>query len=229
MMIHGLQKLTLLDYPGKTAATVFLGGCDLNCPYCHNRGLITGEVPPLISDEELFSFLEKRKGLLDAVVISGGEPCLNKGLISLAASIKDMGYFLKLDTNGNHPEVLKELLDRGLLDYAAMDIKNSPSKYPVTTGAPDLDIKRISESITILLHSSIDYEFRTTVIKHLHEEEDFRLIGEWIKGAKNYYLQQFVLRESVEDKSLEAPSPEEMERFCALAAPYVQKAAVRGV
>ncbi len=228
-MIHGLQKLTLLDYPGKTAATVFLGGCDFNCPYCHNRGLINGEVPPLLSDEELYFFLEKRKGLLDAVVISGGEPCLNKDLKKLARTIKDMGFLLKLDTNGNHPDRLKELMDEGLLDYAAMDIKNSPSKYPVTTGVPDLDTGKVTESISILLDSSIDYEFRTTVVKGIHEEEDFRLIGEWIKGAKNYYLQQFVLRESVIDRTLEAPTSEEMEIFRAAAAPYVQKAAIRGV
>ena len=140
MKVHGLQKMTLLDYPSKVAATVFLGGCDFCCPFCHNYELVDGSASPLMDDTELFSFLEKRKGLLDGVVITGGEPCLNSSLRDLIIRIKEMGFLVKLDTNGNHPDVLKSLLDDGLIDYIAMDVKNSPAKYAATTGHQNKDL-----------------------------------------------------------------------------------------
>ena len=229
MFIFGLQKLTLLDYPGETAATVFLKGCDLKCPYCHNSPLLSSDADPLMTDEELFSFLDQRKGLLDAVVISGGEPCLNRGTEELIKGIKDRGFRVKLDTNGNHPGELKALIDQGLLDYVAMDIKNSLPKYGLTTGIPEFDTSGIRESVSLLLRGKCSYEFRTTVVRGLHELKDFTLIGKWIEGAERYFLQQFVQRDSVPDKELEAPDREEMDSYLKEVRKYVPNAELRGV
>lgn len=229
MLIYGLQKLTLLDYPGETAATVFLNGCDFRCPYCHNSHLLSGDCEPLMDEEELFSFLDRRKGLLDAVVVSGGEPCLNRGLKDLICGIKDRGFKVKLDTNGNHPEELKSLIEQGLLDYVAMDIKNSLPKYGLTIGIQDIDTTGIRESVSLLLQGKCDYEFRTTVVKGLHELEDFTLIGKWIEGAKRYFLQQFVQRDSVPDRDLQSPDKEELDTYLREVRKYVPNAELRGL
>lgn len=229
MNIHGLQKMTLLDYPGIVAATVFLGGCDYRCPYCHNFELVDGTASPIMSDQELFLFLEKRKNLLDGVVITGGEPCLRPDLPQLVKAIKDMGYKVKLDTNGNHPDVLRQLLEAGLVDYVAMDIKNSLPKYGMTIGVPGFDTKGVQESAAILLHGSTDYEFRTTVVHEFHELNDFELIGQWIEGAKAYYLQQYTVRDTVPDKSLTSPTEEDMRLYLDVVKKYVPNAVVRGV
>lgn len=229
MNIHGLQKMTLLDYPGIVAATVFLGGCDYRCPYCHNFELVDGTASPIMSDQELFLFLEKRKNLLDGVVITGGEPCLRPDLPQLAKAIKDMGYKVKLDTNGNHPDVLRQLLEAGLVDYVAMDIKNSLPKYGMTIGVPGFDTKGVQESAAILLDGSTDYEFRTTVVHEFHELNDFELIGQWIEGAKAYYLQQYTVRDTVPDKSLTSPTEEDMRLYLDVVKKYVPNAVVRGV
>ncbi len=229
MVIYGLQKLTLLDYPGKTAATVFLVGCDMKCPYCHNSELARGEAEPYCSDTELFSFLGKRKGLLDGVVISGGEPCINKDLEYLISAVKDLGFSVKLDTNGFHPEVLKRLTDRGLLDYIAMDIKNSLEKYGLTTGIENPDTGAVKESINLLINGGTDYEFRTTVVQGLHTREDFVRIGGLIKGAKHYFLQQFVSRDSVPDKTLKSPDRSEMEEYLSEVRKNVPSAELRGI
>lgn len=229
MNIHGLQKMTLLDYPGIVAATVFLGGCDYRCPYCHNFELVDGTASPIMSDQELFLFLEKRKNLLDGVVITGGEPCLRPDLPQLVKAIKDMGYKVKLDTNGNHPDVLRQLLNAGLVDYVAMDIKNSLSKYGMTIGVPGFDTKGVQESAAILLDGSTDYEFRTTVVHEFHELNDFELIGQWIEGAKAYYLQQYTVRDTVPDKSLTSPTEEDMRLYLDVVKKYVPNAVVRGV
>ena len=156
MKIHGLQKMTLLDFPGHVACTVFLGGCDLRCPYCHNYELATGQVPAVMEEEELFAFLAKRKGLLDGVAITGGEPCLHSNLPEFIAKIRDMGFPVKLDTNGTNPAVLREVLERGLVEYVAMDVKNSPEKYAMTAGVQHLDLSPISESIELLKSSGIE-------------------------------------------------------------------------
>ena len=177
MFIHGLQKMTLLDYPGHVACTVFLGGCDLRCPFCHNYELAIGTAPAIMDEQELLRFLEKRRGILDGVAITGGEPCLRKDLPELLAQIREMGYGTKLDTNGFHPEMLRTLLDRGLVDYAAVDIKNSPSKYALTAGVDKVDLEALAETIGLLMDSAIDCEFRTTVVKELHTAEDFHWIG----------------------------------------------------
>lgn len=229
MNIHGLQKMTLLDYPGIVAATVFLGGCDYRCPYCHNFELVDGTASPIMSDQELFLFLEKRKNLLDGVVITGGEPCLRQDLPQLVKAIKDMGYKVKLDTNGNHPDVLRQLLEAGLVDYVAMDIKNSLPKYGMTIGVPGFDTKGVQESAAILLDGSTDYEFRTTVVHEFHELNDFELIGQWIEGAKAYYLQQYTVRDTVPDKSLTSPTEEDMRLYLDVVKKYVPNAVVRGV
>ena len=237
MKIHGLQKMTLLDFPGHVACTVFLGGCDLRCPYCHNYERATGQAPPIMEEAELFSFLEKRKGLLDGVAITGGEPCLHPDLPDFIGRIRTLGYPVKLDTNGTHPAVLREVLERGLVDYVAMDIKNSPAKYALTAGiakpedalqpAPFMD--RIRESVQLLMESGTDYEFRTTVVDELHEAQDFEEIGKWIAGARRYFLQCFTDRDTVPFGGLSAPSKEKLSACAELVRAYVQDVQIRGV
>jgi len=229
MKIHGLQKMTLLDFPEHVACTVFLGGCDFRCPFCHNFELADGSAPPVLDDGELLAFLEKRKGLLDGVAFTGGEPCLHRELPELLAKVRDLGFAVKLDTNGYHPEMLRQILDRGLADYAAMDIKNSPEKYALTCGVAEVDLGRIRESIAILMDGPADYEFRTTVVKELHAAEDFEKMGQMIRGAKRYFLQCFTDRDSVPFENLHAPTADELRIFAAAAAQYVPETRLRGV
>lgn len=228
MKIHGLAKMTLLDFPGKVACTVFLGKCDFRCPYCHNFELVDGSAPPVMEKEDLMAFLSKRQGLLDGVAITGGEPCLNPGLPGLLEEIRALGYMTKLDTNGNHPAMLRELLDKGLLDYVAMDIKNSPGKYALTVGRKELSLEPVMESIGLLMEGRTDYEFRTTVVDELHEAEDFEEMGRLIVGAKRYFLQSFTDRETVPFANLHAPSSEKMEEYVTIARKYVKDASLRG-
>lgn len=190
MVISGMQKLTLLDYPGKTAAIVFTYGCNFRCPFCHNALLVTEKCRDTLSEEEVFAFLEKRKGILDAVCITGGEPTLQKYLKEFIIKVRSMGYSVKLDTNGTNPDVLDELLSEGLLDYVAMDIKNAPEKYSLTAGA-NVDINNIFKSIELIKNKALDYEFRTTITKELHCEEDIRAIAELVGKGSKYFLQQF--------------------------------------
>lgn len=191
MKIKGLQKLTLLDYPEKMACTVFLAGCNFRCPFCHNASLVTNIDGDYISEEEFFSFLNKRKGILNGVCITGGEPTLYPDLEDFIRRIKKMGYLVKLDTNGYNPDILIDLVNKELIDYVAMDIKNSKEKYAVTAGLPSLDITRIEKSVQFLLSGAIPYEFRTTVVKELHNEEDMKSISHWIANADRYFLQSF--------------------------------------
>lgn len=193
MEIHGLQKLTLLDYPGKTACTVFLGGCNFRCPFCHNRDLVLcPEQADRISADDLFSFLKKRRGLLEGVCVTGGEPLLYPELESLLSAVRSMGFSVKLDTNGSRPTRLKRLVEQGLVDYVAMDIKNAKEQYKKTVGCPSMDLSSVGESVRYLLSGAVDYEFRTTMVREFHTEEDFSSIGRWIRGAKRYFLQSFV-------------------------------------
>ena len=229
MKIHGLQKMTLLDFPGHVACTVFLGGCDFRCPFCHNFELIDGSAPPLMEDTELLSFLEKRKGMLDGVAFTGGEPCLHKDLPDLLRRIRRMGFATKLDTNGYHPELLREIAAQGLVDYVAMDIKNSPEKYAATCGIDSLIWERILESLSFLKEGELDYEFRTTVVAELHEAEDFERIGRLIRGAKRYFLQRFTDRDSVPFGNLHAPSAADMRLYAQIAGRYVPDTQLRGV
>ena len=303
MKIHGLQKMTLLDYPGYVACTVFLGGCDFRCPYCHNFELACGAAQPVMDDEELFAFLKKRKGLLDGVAITGGEPCLHKDLPELLRGIRALGFRTKLDTNGYHPEMLRHVLDEGLVDYVAMDIKNSPAKYAETAGfryfsveesaagsesgadtvdaaasgadtdaavnsgthtaaAPltdenrsdadpaltasgtrtvsspytsgdltnrILNLGKIKESISLLINGTVDYEFRTTVVKEFHTAEDFFEIGEMIRGAEHYYLQCFTDRDTVPYGNLHAPSVETLQKYWRIMLDFVPGTELRGI
>ncbi len=229
MKIHGLQKLTLLDFPGHVACTVFLGGCDYRCPFCHNFELADGSSPALMEDSELFSFLEKRRGLLDGVAITGGEPCLHPGLPTLMRRIREMGYGVKLDTNGAHPDRLAEILSAGLADYVAMDIKNSPQKYAMTCGVPALDLAPVRESAALLTAGGTPFEFRTTVVAEFHEAADFEAIGEWIAGPEPYFLQAFTDRDTVPFGNLHAPSAEKMREYAAVARRFVPATQLRGV
>jgi len=189
-MRFGLQKLTLLDYPGLTACTVFSCGCNFRCPFCHNPQLVLGGKDSLeYSFSEILSFLEKRVGMLDGICITGGEPLLNKECIQLAKCAKAMGYQVKMDTNGSDPEKLQRIMEEKCVDYIAMDLKNSPEKYEATTGFSD--IEKIRESVQLLMQGRVDHEFRTTVTGNLHTAEDFEKIGKWISGAKHYFLQKF--------------------------------------
>ena len=229
MMITGLQKMTLLDFPGRVACTVFLGGCDFRCPFCHNYEMVDGSLDPLMDDNELIKFLEKRKGLLDGVAVTGGEPCLHKGLPGLLGRFRDLGYAVKLDTNGYHPDVLEEVLKNDLADYVAMDIKNSPEKYAVTCGVPEVDMARIKTSITLLKNGTADYEFRTTAVHELHDARDFEEIGKLIRGAKRYFIQSFTDRDSVPYGGLSAPSKADLEVFAAAAGRFVDSVSLRGI
>ncbi len=229
MRIHGLQKMSLVDYPGKVACTVFLGGCDFRCPYCHNAELLKEDAPEVMNDTELLDFLKKRQGLLDGVVITGGEPLLRKDLPDLLSRIRELQYPVKLDTDGNHPAELKEVVGAGLVDYVAMDVKNSPDRYGETIGIPAFNVSRVDESIHFLLEGNVDYEFRTTVVKQLHNADSFRKIGEWIKGADHYFLQKFVDRDTVPFAGLTGPSDEEMLEYRDIIRLFVPSAELRGI
>lgn len=192
MQIYGLQKLTLLDYPGKVACTVFTGGCNFCCPFCHNASLVTHIEPAAVmEDEQFFAFLQKRQGVLDGVCVSGGEPLLQKEITAFIEKIKALGYLVKLDSNGSFPQKLKELVNAGLVDYVAMDIKNSPEHYSLTCGVA-VSLEDIKTSVEFLKQRKVPYEFRTTVVKELHDEADFISIGQWLQGDSSYYLQNFV-------------------------------------
>ena len=223
--------MTLLDFPGHVACTVFLGGCDLRCPFCHNYELATGKVPPVMEEEELLAFLAKRKGLLDGVAVTGGEPCLHRDLPELLTRIRELGFAVKLDTNGTHPDMLRVILERGLADYVAMDIKNSPAKYALTSGmdGEPAFVDAVRDSVRILMESGADYEFRTTVVDELHEVQDFEEIGRWIKGAKRYFLQCFTDRDTVPYGGLSAPSKAKMEACAAIAKRYIADVQIRGM
>lgn len=233
MKICGLQKLTLLDYPGKVACTVFIGGCNFRCPWCHNYDLATGEAPENMTKAYLLEFLKKRKNQLEGVAITGGEPCLNNDLPELLADIKRLGYPIKLDTNGSRYRTLKFVVNNGLVDYVAMDIKNSEYKYKATTGvrlAEDMENRQeIRKSIELVMKGKIQYEFRTTVVDELHEPQDFETIGRMIHGAENYYLQPFADREQVPFDGFHAPSNEKLELCLDVARKYVPNASIRGV
>lgn len=233
MVIAGLQKMTLLDYPGKVACTVFLQGCNFRCPFCHNRDLLDA-APEAVSADELSAFLKKRQGLLDAVCISGGEPTLQADLETLVREIKALGFAVKLDTNGSRPAVLKRLVNDGLLDYVAMDVKNSPAEYGNTIGIHSPTLDAIEESLSFLLSGAVDYELRTTVVDELHDEQSFSELGEWLtrlspeKKAKRFFLQSYVDRDSVLCGGLHAPSAEKLAALRDILAPYVLEVSVRG-
>ena len=246
MEIHGFNKTTLLDYPEHIAATVFTGGCNFRCPFCHNGELVLDPgCQPLISEEEVLSYLKKRQGILQGVCVTGGEPTLQKDLKDFLRKIKELGYPIKLDTNGYMPGVLWDLLQEKLIDYVAMDIKASRENYAVAAGLRHMDISRIEESIGILKSSGLPYEFRTTVVKGIHRVEEFEDIGKWIAGCPAYYLQNYEENENCLYRMIQtaesdnvkqggadpfaAFSREELEQMAELARKYVGKVILRGV
>ena len=230
MRIGGLQKLTLLDYPGKVACTVFLSGCNLRCPYCHNPALVLPEQnnAPGIPESEVFAFLEQRKGKLDGICITGGEPTLQPELPGFLEKLRELGYAIKLDTNGTYPGMLKGLLRDGILDYVAMDIKNSPQRYAETCGGADV-LSRVRESVDLLLDSSIEYEFRTTVCKPLHTEKEMEEIGHWLGGAKRYFLQPFVDTGNLVSGGVQVHTQEELMRLRQAVLPDILNTQLRGI
>ena len=230
MLISGIQKLTLLDYPQKLAATLFIPGCNFRCPFCHNAPLVIspGDAP-IIPEREVFSFLEKRKGTLDGICITGGEPLMQKDISTFIEKVKAMGFLVKLDTNGSFFSKLNELISDGIVDYVAMDIKNSPEKYASTCGTTADILVDIERSVELLLRGNVDYEFRTTVVKEFHTEEDFHSIGRWIKGADLYVLQSFRDSETVIQKGLNSASKETLVSYANAVSDYVSRVEIRGV
>jgi anaerobic ribonucleoside-triphosphate reductase activating protein len=230
--IGGLQKMTLLDYPGKVAATVFTGGCTFKCPFCHNRDLVF--VPDnyeFYDPDEVLSYLEKRKGILDGVCITGGEPLIQEGLTDYVSAIKAMGYLVKLDTNGYHPARLQAIVETGLVDYVAMDIKNCEERYAETAGLnPEVfRMEKIRKSMEILMNGPVEFEFRTTVVREFHSKEDLIKLAEMIRGCPHYYLQQYNEGPNVIQPGWSAYSGQEMEELLSAVREYVPAAQLRGV
>ena len=230
MQICGLQKLAMVDYPGKLAATVFTGGCNLRCPFCHNAELVLrpAAIEPL-SESSVLDFLARRKGLLDGVVLSGGEPLLQPDAAAFLEKVRQLGFSVKLDTNGFYPEALASILEAGLVDYVAMDIKNCLPKYPQTCGIPDLDTEPVQESVRILQKSGVDFEFRTTLVRELHTAADIRAIGHWLEGSPRYFLQNFVDSGGCIRPGYHGFTPDELQEFAELARPFFGHVELRGI
>lgn len=229
MVICGIQKLTLLDYPGKVACTIFTGGCNFRCPFCHNADLVTGKPEVTVTGEEIFRFLRKRQGLLDGVCISGGEPLLQPDLEDFIRGVRSLGYSVKLDTNGSMPDKLKSLAEKGLLDYVAMDLKNAPEHYGRTIGAETYDVGNVDRSIRFLMGGEIPYEFRTTVVREFHQKADFEEMGRWIEGADQYFLQQFMDSGHVIAPGLHAYDEKILFQALEIVKKYVKTAQIRGL
>lgn len=235
MKISGLQKLTLLDFPNRVACTVFLGGCNLRCPFCHNSQLLGGDAEELMNSGALLDFLRKRQGVLDGVCITGGEPTLHADLPELLRSIRALGYAIKLDTNGTNPSMLRRLIDEGLVDYVAMDVKNGPDHYAETVGIEGFSLAAIEESIRILLEDKTDYELRTTVVLPLHSEDSIAAMSAWLtalgdgKKVKRLYLQPFVDRDTVPVAGLCAPEADTLSAFVGLLQSCADYVTLRGV
>ena len=230
MDIRGLNKTTLLDFPGHVAATIFTGGCNFRCPFCHNGDLVLApQSIPAFSEDEIFSFLKKRKNILTGVCITGGEPTLQPDLIDFMKKIKELGYLIKLDTNGYKPDILTQVLKENLASYIAMDIKAGISHYGYACGLASIDMSRIEESISILMNSQIPYEFRTTIVKGIHTETDFIEIAHMITGASAYFLQSYKESDGVIDKQYSAFSTEELSHFLTLVKSEIPVACLRGI
>ena len=230
MRLGGIQKLTLLDYPGTVACTVFTLGCNMRCPFCHNALLVTKtEEAEVYPEEEFFAFLNKRRGILDGVCVTGGEPLLQSDAGEFIAKIKALGYKVKLDTNGSFPDRLEEILKSGNVDYVAMDIKNSPEKYAETVGIPGFDVSKIQRSIEIIRSSGIEYEFRTTLAAPLHNGESIAGAAEMVKGSPRYFLQNFVDSGNlISGEGMSGLTDEELNNALAKAKDFIPQAQIRG-
>lgn len=230
MQIQGLQKLTLLDFPGQTACTVFTAGCNFRCPFCHNASLVTHvDAAPVCTEEEFFSFIDKRKGLLDGVAVTGGEPLLQKDIVPFLEKLRSYGMRIKLDTNGSRPAVLREIVQKGLVDYVAMDVKNTAEKYALTAGIAAQDLAAVGESIDFLLTDAVDYEFRTTLVRDFHTEADIAALAERLRGAKRWFLQNFVDSGDLIDGSCQGFSTQEMRKMLDVARLKAPFAELRGI
>jgi pyruvate formate lyase activating enzyme len=230
MQINGFNKTTLLDYPRHLAATIFIGGCNMRCPFCHNASLVSrAGSQPVIPEEEVLTYLAKRKSILEGVCITGGEPTLYPELPELIKKIKALGFKIKLDTNGTNPDLIKSLVNDRLIDYIAKDIKNSREKYGMTSGKNDLPMQKIEESASYLLASPVDYEFRTTVVREFHEEEDMVSIARWLAGAKAYFLQCYKDSGDIIMPGLSAPSKDTLLHYADMIKPYIQNVKLRGI
>lgn len=230
MVIHGFQKMTMLDFPGRVACTVFTAGCNLRCPFCHNARLVTHlEQEDRITEGEIFAYLEKRKRLLDGVCVTGGEPLLQPDLADFLRKVKSLGLLVKLDTNGCFPQKLRALVDEGLVDFVAMDIKNSPARYAQTVGIKDFDITPVMQSVEYLKSGAVPYEFRTTLVRELHGKDDMRAIGEWIAGTGNYYLQSFVDSGDLIGCGFSAHEREFIDKLQEVVSPFVGNVELRGM
>ena len=229
MVFHGFQKMTLLDYPGKVACTLFTAGCNFRCPFCHNAGLVTElQAADRIDEADILAYLNKRRGILDGVCITGGEPTLQRDLPDFIRRVRELGYAVKLDTNGSAPDVLALLMSEGLVDYVAMDVKNCFSRYAETVGLPDFDLAPVKESIARLLGGSVDFEFRTTVTDELHTPRDIGVLAESLVGAPRYFLQPFVDSGHLIGQGLHAPSTQKLEEMLAAARRHLPLSAIRG-
>lgn len=232
MQVTGIQKLTLLDYPGTVACTVFTAGCNFRCPFRHNAMLVLPEQMETnyLTDGEVFDFLRKRRGVLDGVAVTGGEPLLHRDMPEFLSRIKELGYKIKLDTNGSNPALLREIVEAGLVDRVAMDIKNAPESYAETIGFEHFDIAPVEQSKSFLLEGRVDYEFRTTVVRGIHTKESLIGAAKWISGAKEYYLQQFKDSGSlVMGEGLSAYDEKQMHELAEAVREYVPTVEVRGV
>ncbi|MCR5684084.1 MAG: anaerobic ribonucleoside-triphosphate reductase activating protein [Lachnospiraceae bacterium] len=232
MEFHGFNKLTLLDYPGKLACTLFTGYCNFKCPFCHNAELVLHpDSQPALSEDTIIRQIKSRASMIEGVAITGGEPTLHKDLPDFIKRLRDeTGLSIKLDTNGTAPDMLKELLDNRLIDYVAMDIKSSPDGYAKATGLNTVSMSELFSSVDMIIDSGIEYEFRTTVVDGLHTETDFLEIGKWIKGAKRYFLQCYKdSGDLIAPMGLKAPSRDKLERFRNVLLPYVPETRLRGV
>ena len=230
MLILGLQKTTLLDYPGKIASTIFTGGCNFRCPYCHNKELVFPELATFsYSTEEIFEHLQSKKKVLDGVCITGGEPTLHRDLTEFIKQIKDLGLLVKLDSNGTNPDMIQSLIEDKLIDYVAMDIKHSKEKYNTIACMSHFDLAPIEASVELLKEGKIDYEFRTTIMKECHDCDDMASIGKWLVGASAYYLQSYRESEQVINPIFSPHSLETLKQFVEILKPYVANTSLRGV
>jgi len=230
MNIGGVQRLSLLDYPDKTCCTIFTVGCNYRCPFCHNASIVENKLSEKgVLQKEVMDFLKRRLGILDGVCITGGEPLMQDQLENFIREIKSLGFLVKLDTNGSLPKKLIQLIETGLVDYVAMDIKNSPNFYGQTIGINNYNLEPVKESVDLLLSNIVPYEFRTTVVRQLHTSKDLLAIAQWIKGAEHYYLQNFVDSGDVLESGLSGFSREEMQAFQELIRPIIPSVELRGI
>lgn len=230
MVFYGLQKTTLLDYPGKVACTVFTGGCNFRCPFCHNAGLVLDPSQnEVYTEEDILSFINKRKGILEGICITGGEPLLNKDIFGFLAKVRETGICIKVDTNGSFPDAIARIISEGLADYIAMDVKNTLDKYPETVGIPGFDTKSIEKSIAILLEGKIGYEFRTTTVKEFHRPEDFIQLCNTIAGAERYFIQAYKDSGDIIEGGLHPLEDEQYKKCLEIAKSIIPSAKLRGI